>query len=117
MPTAKEHRAQAEHNEFFVATLQNPFWDWAVTATFYAALHYVDAFLMTKGIDPEFHPDRNEYVRNDPTLTKIRSNYRQLQNDSRSARYDVVPYSQEDVRLLQEELKAIKNLLSPLIPR
>jgi uncharacterized protein (UPF0332 family) len=117
LSTPQQHRAQAEHNEFFVSTLQNPFWDWAVTGTFYAALQYVDAFLMSKGIDPENHPERNDYVRNDPTLRGIRSNYRELQTNSRNARYDVVSFSQDDVQSLQEELKAIKSLLIPLIPR
>ena len=118
MPTGQKHRAQAEHNQFFVDELDNPFWDWAATGTFYAAVHYVDGFLISKGIDPIDHTERNEYVRTDPTLAKIKDNYRELYVQSRNARYDLVPFTKEDIRLLRElELKPIKDLLDPLIPK
>lgn len=118
MPTAKEHRAKAEENEFFVSGLDNPFWDWAVTGTFYEALHYVDSFLMTRNVDPNGHCDRNEIVESDATLSKIWPEYQQLYQDSKLARYECHPFSKEDVRVLRESyLKPIKDLLLPLVPK
>jgi hypothetical protein len=118
LPTPKEHRTQAEQNEFFVSQLGNPFWDWAVTGTFYEALHYVDGFLMMKGVDPPRHADRNHIVESDPMLSKIWPEYSQLYNDSKLARYECHEFSRDEVRLLRENyLKPIKELLNPLIPK
>jgi uncharacterized protein (UPF0332 family) len=118
LPTPKEHREQAEHNEFFVSGLDNPFWDWAVAGTFYAALHYVDSFLMMKGIDPPRHKDRNPIVETDPTLSKIWLEYSQLYNDSKLARYEIHQFNKEEVRLLIDNyLKPIKELIVPLLPK
>lgn len=118
MPTSKEHREKAEHNEFFVSGLDNPFWDWAVTGTFYEALHYVDGFLITKGVDAPRHSERNSIVEKDATLGQIWPEYSQLYNDSKMARYECHEFTQEDVRLLRNAyLKPIKDLISPLLPR
>ncbi len=101
-----------------MSELDNPFWDWAVTGTFYAALHYVDGFLLTQGIDPPRHSDRNHYLESDQTLGKIWPNYSQLYNDSKLARYEIHKFSKDDVRLLIDNyLKTIKDLLNPLIPK
>ena len=118
MPTPQEHRSQAEQNEFFVSQLDNPFWDWAVTGTFYEALHYVDAFLKTKGIDPPRHADRNNEVEKDATLSKVWMEYKQLYDDSKLARYECHRFDRDEVRLLRDNyLNPIKDLLKPLIPR
>jgi uncharacterized protein (UPF0332 family) len=118
LPTAKEHREQAEHNEFFVSELDNPFWDWAVAGTFYAALHYVDGFLMLSGIDPPRHSDRNSIIESNPTLSKIWLEYKQLYNDSKLARYEIHKFTQEDVRLLRDSyFKPIKDYLIPRLPK
>jgi uncharacterized protein (UPF0332 family) len=118
LPTAKEHREQAEHNEFFVSELENPFWDWAVTGTFYAALHYVQGFLILSGRDPDKHSDRNFIIQNDPILSKIWLEYRQLYNDSKLARYKIQKFTQEDVRLLRDnDFKTVKDYLVPMLPK
>lgn len=118
MSTAKEHREQAEHNEFFVSNLDNPFWDWAVTGTFYAALHYVDGFLMLRGDNPPGHAERNYTIQNDPALSKIWFEYKQLYNDSKLARYEIHKFSQAEVRLLQDNyLKPVRDLLKPMLPK
>jgi hypothetical protein len=118
LSTPQRHREQAEHNEFFVESLNNPFWDWAVVGTFYEALHYVDGFLMTKGVDPPRQAERNSIVATDSTLVKIWPEYQQLYNDSKLARYECHTFDQNAVRVLRESyLKPIKDLLNPLIPK
>ena len=54
---AKEvHVAQARHNEELAAKLVDdpPFHDWGVTAAFYAAIHFVEAWLFDR---PERHTE------------------------------------------------------------
>lgn len=116
MPNQTEHRGKAEDNEYFVASLQNPFWDWAVTGTFYAALHYVDAYLATKHIDPPTHVIRNGLVKSQAALTPLWGDYRELLNESRTARYDAgTTMTHGDVTRLQANLNAIKAVILPLI--
>jgi hypothetical protein len=53
------HFRQGEHNEGLARTLAGDatFADWAIVAAFYAALHYIDAQLISNlGIDPERGP-------------------------------------------------------------
>ena len=116
MPTKSEHREKASQNEFFVSSLGNPFWDWAVVGVFYAALHYVEAYLATKNIHSGSHPLRDSHVQRDPSLRAIYAKYRELKDESRDARYDAaVIFSQADVKRLQANLDTIKNLINPLL--
>lgn len=54
MPDKRSHLAQANHNDQFARKLVNngegPH-DWAVTVTFYAALHYLESWLIGRGVD------------------------------------------------------------------
>ena len=85
---------------------------------FYAALHYIDAFLMMRGTDPPRHMDRNDIVETDPTLSKIWPEYSQLYTDSKLARYEIHKFTREDVRLLLDNyLKPIRDLVTPLLPK
>ncbi len=115
MPTTPEHKAKADQNEFFVSTLGNPFWDWAVAGTFYTALHYVEAYLATKKIHSPSHPVRDSHIQKDNTLKVIYADYRELKDESRAARYDVIPFTQDDVKRLQKNLAAVKNVVAPFI--
>jgi uncharacterized protein (UPF0332 family) len=87
-----------------------------VTGTFYAALHYVDAYLATKRIDPATHVIRNSFVKNEAVLNPLWGDYRELLNESRTARYDAgTTITQADVTRLQNNLNAIKAVVLPLI--
>ena len=62
MPSEQEHMDKARHNEAFVQSLGIPtttFLDWAVTGIFYAALHYVEAFLATQRVHSPSHRSRD----------------------------------------------------------
>jgi type IV secretory pathway VirB3-like protein len=119
VPTKEEHKAKAVHNETFVATLKDPYWDWAVTGMFYAAVHYVMAYLATQGIHPVLHHVRNSHIHRDPKLNSIYIDYRELQNNSEDARYmERVPataFTQQDVTRLTVCLNKIKQIILPLI--
>ena len=93
MPTLNQHLSQAESNERFaesIAALPARFPDWEITALFYSALHYVDAFLSTQGIHPRNHDSRIESMK-----LYIRSweDYRHLYRLSLAARYNMASFT------------------------
>ena len=96
MPTVQEHRLQAERNEELVAaitTLPERFPEWEVTALFYSALHYVDAFLVAQGLNPGNHHRRSTLA---GELTNIGTEYQDLFELSMDARYRLVEFSTND---------------------
>jgi len=120
--TKDEHREKAEHNEFLVSTLNNPFWDWRITATFYAALHYVESYFAAKSIK---HPITRPHQKPSHTtrlplvgthLRAIYKDYEDLYNDSRDARYEAdLTLTQKEAQQSEKQLAAIKALILPVI--
>jgi len=115
LPTKADHKAKAEHNEYFVSTLGNPFFDWQATALFYSALQYIQAYFVAKGVNPPptSHTMRNNHVSADSKLTNIYVDYRELQDESRTARYGCGFPTQTDITRLQANLATIKALVMP----
>ncbi len=119
MASVVEHLAQARHNEAFLASLDlptTPYLDWAVTAIFYAALHYLRGLLARHHVtnisrygemDTAF--DRLAVLRGNPG---IYIDYRQLKDDSRAARYNMwrPPYG-EVVDFRDGELRRIRDFV------
>jgi len=110
------HVRQAEHNEtFYSQLLTTEFLDWAVTAIFYSALHYVDGYLATKNINPKFaHPPTHEVrtplVGRESNLRHIWPQYRRLKDKSEAARYRIKHFTQGEVEGLKEnEFEVIKS--------
>ena len=99
MTLVDEHIAKAEKNERLCDSLiGTEFNDWALTALFYVALHYVDAyFTMVSGDTPESHRDRNIRIRRETALDGIRNQYMSLYVLSIQARYELGTISQSDV--------------------
>jgi len=88
---------KAEHNINLAKTLvgMNRFSDWAITSSFYAALHYVNAHACKRNIRFEAiqkqvspHTMRRRYVRK--YLKSLYTKYERLFQESLNARYD--PY-------------------------
>lgn len=94
MPDGVSHIRQAEHNErlyIHLTTLGTVYRDWQTTTLFYAALHYVDAWLagpavLPQGLHPRSHETRQETVF--LFLRSIHEDYRKLEYASRDARYN-----------------------------
>ena len=119
MPSTPQHRAKAENNEFLISELDNPFWDWAITATFYTALHYVEAYFANRipALHPATHQMRDNYINSDVKLRPIYVDYRQLEDESRDARYDAsIDLTQSDATQAKRNLERIKNVIVPLLP-
>ena len=118
MSTSEQHRDKAANNEFLRDQLNNPFWDWAVTVTFYAALHYVEAYFAKKkpALHSKDHKMRDSYIRRDAVLGPLYRKYVDLKQESHDARYQAhIVITQSDVTRVQPHLEAIKKALLPLI--
>lgn len=102
MPARDEHLQKAGHNESFVSSFNldsTLFLDWVVTGIFYAALHYVDAYLARNNYHPKFHAQRNALILKDSNLgSAIWQSYRDFQDDSWGARYKMQEFTAHEVR-------------------
>lgn len=126
-PTARkvpEYLQQAARNLAFaqyVRANKIDHLDWAATALFYAAVHYVNAYFVKYGFpiprrhtsrDPK-QPGRTNIVQQDPTLSMIYPFYRHLDDESRDARYELKIISQIDYdAVLLPKLEKIKNFVT-----
>lgn len=65
-------------------------YDWVAVIAFYAAVHYVNAYLweMDNHYSPENHRERAEKIDNLPDLRLIRAHYRRLNRLGYNARYN-----------------------------
>lgn len=89
MSIADDHIERAEKNEAFALAL-NPAdhfqVDWAVTALFYAAVHYIDAYLLSHELArPRTHVKRDGRIRDLSDLVAIWPDYRRLKDMSLAA--------------------------------
>jgi hypothetical protein len=115
--TKDEHKDKAEQNEQLAATFPVSVCgtEWAITAIFYAALHYVDAYFALQGRSYIGHASRNKQVSLDPALCVISDEYKNLYNLSRDARYEVMRLQPGHLTYALNQLDAIKKVICPLL--
>lgn len=119
MPNSTDHTLQAKHNEEFYQVIdKNVYSDWAMTVLFYAALHYIDAFLGQVSIHPGGHDTRDHEVSSRKELRPIYGQYRHLKNRSRNARYycNTTFTPKELQQCYGGDLAAISKTILRLIP-
>jgi hypothetical protein len=115
MPAAETHRACAAYNEEFYAKLdQTVDGGWAVTALFYSALHYVDAFLAEReNAHPGDHGERDRMIKANHTTDGVRNHYRRLQDKSRDARYNGGTFTPATIRtLFNSDFEVVKRAVN-----
>ena len=119
MPQKQDHVAKAKHDEEFVSSLDlatSPYLDWAITALFYSALHYVEAYFATMKRHSPDHRTRDSAIQRDSKIRGIYNDYSELKNFSINARYYMIPFSESDLRKnLLGRLANIKTRISPLL--
>jgi len=120
MPDWPIHLNQARHNETCYSSIDIiAFGDWAMTVLFYAALHYIDAWLdYYAGLsDPGGHDIRDAQLRSQSMLREIYPQYSRLKNRSRNARYFAVRFSGDEVsRAETEDLAVIRTRIVSQLP-
>jgi hypothetical protein len=104
MPSRSEHLEQARKNLAHAERLLREWGadetavQWAVTATFYSAVHLIDAYLADFGVHPRNHEHRALLLQTAPDDLYVA--YRSLYDASRQARYDVRRFRPDQVGLL-----------------
>lgn len=103
MTTREQHEQQARDNLDLYEQLaeENRHLDWELTSLFYAALHYVDAFLLPD--DPHSHRRRNQCILARAELRSVYPSYRLLQDRSRDTRYECFDPTTKQLRWYRTE--------------
>ena len=85
---------QVIHNLKFLNYLEvscpNQYADWKITVAFYIAVHYIDAYYISRNIKIRSHENRNKEMNsgNFPFVYDIYSEYGFLYGSSRASRYN-----------------------------
>lgn len=117
-PTRQQHIDQANANEQLSHRLQSTDPEWALTTLFYAAVHWMSAYLGDIGLYPTTHALRRIDINRRPELARVRRRYFFLQAKSVAARYDCVPFSAQDVaRIRAVHFVPLKQALQALLIR
>jgi hypothetical protein len=119
VPTRDEHVEKAEGNETFATTLPSDTQaaiDWTLVVLFYAAVHYVEAYLDKHwGVHVRSHTTRDKYFGKEANLRKIFSPYSHLKFYGYNARYEVSGFTAADTQDATKDLADIKKHLMPLL--
>jgi hypothetical protein len=121
-----EHLTQWAHNRKFIETIPPEFYDWAVTATLYTAMHAVEALLTADGArDRSSHQDRFRVLQSAQRYDQVYKHYRVLYDLAHVTRYSATPKRWVSADKLQGELihgllypieKSVRKLLGQLNP-
>jgi hypothetical protein len=117
VPDRSAHLAKAAQCEAFARWLEsagNARREWEAVAIFYAALHYIDAYLATHGFHLADHAARRGYVGRVAALRPITGPYRHLYDLSQAARYRDVALQPSDVPSCWQDLARIKQEMHSL---
>lgn len=120
MPTKDEHVTWAAHDRAFRTSFDlstTPFVNWVVTGIFYEAVHWVEAFLATKGYNSGSHRQRSwAMLLFVSELGPIQTDYDTLKLDSEKSRYECYEHTGQQVREeLVPLLNSIKSHISALL--
>lgn len=100
MPKQAAHLKQAQQNRALITRLDpatTPHLDWVVTITFYAALHLIEAWFATKGLHFVSHENRDNWGGKVKELRRVWQLYKELEFQSRQARYQCVRWNRSFV--------------------
>lgn len=119
MPTRDEHVKKAQGNETFAASIapntQTEI-DWTLVVLFYAAVHYVEAYLYKQwGQHVRSHTTRDKYFGKEASLKKIFAPYSHLKFYGYNARYEVSTFTAVDTQEAAKYLSEIKAQILPLL--
>jgi len=82
---------------------------------FYAAMHYVEAYLATVGQHLRSHTTRDNFVGRDARLRRIYSEYQDLKYYGYNARYEMQTFNAADVADATADLTTVKSHIIKLL--
>lgn len=109
-----ENRAVARLLAIQQAELANAARRWAAISAFYAAVHYVNAWLWEQfQIEPRDHTERRTFVMTVATFKPVAIAYARLQDQGYDARYRIGYHvSSSDLNdLIERDLQAIRGVV------
>jgi hypothetical protein len=112
MPREDEHHLKATRNEAFAESLDlsDPVKEnWAVVATFYAALHYVEAYFARYNVTCGKHDERFRQFMGDDRIKHAFSSYKYLYDLSLTARYYCSGLPDKPYTMARPRLAAVKK--------
>lgn len=133
MPPRQPHVDRAAQNEGFFLSLPlatTPYLDWAVVSLYYAALHWLEAFLADYnapigthqpnpnggGHHPRRRGERTRAISHVAALSPIFASYQELHDRAEDARYNLLPFTDTHVQTLyQTEYLTVRNHIQPLL--
>ena len=101
MPLKEKHLTQAHSDRRFWESHNldtTPFRDWVVAAIFYEAVHWVEAYLATKGDHSNTHGQRSHAMQRYGDLDAVLADYDVLKAESENARYNCYQHSADAIR-------------------
>jgi hypothetical protein len=102
LATEEQHLAQFEHNEQIARRLSEAAdYDWAVIASFYAALHLVQAYFERTGIRADSHRQRGREILRLDALQGVFEAYTILRQYSEQCRYECRRVSMTEYEAIQ----------------
>ena len=119
MPSKDQHVKKAIDNEEFASNLGDDTQasiNWKLVVFFYAALHYVEAYLAKQhNMHLRLHTTRDSEVSREANLKKIRKQYAHLKFYGFNARYEVDQFTAKDTIDAAAYLAQIRNAIAPLL--
>jgi hypothetical protein len=117
-PTASDHVGKADENKKFglgMNATHPTSAGWALTALFYSALHYTEAYFFNSSVSLQNHVKRNNAIKFDPKLKIIFPHYKYLFDYSFNARYRLNRYGKADVDKAKPSLDAVERHIKGLL--
>lgn len=119
--TRDEHLTKSEQNQVFASSIDTSSpagIAWVITIKFYAALHIVQAYFVSRtGKAPTMHANRATAIERDMSISGAYDDYRELQDISRSARYDCSDLQLGHLKFADECFASIKSIVGIHLPR
>ena len=99
MASVEEYVLQAKRKESIADYMaRGGFYDWAITALFYAALNLMQAYFLERQVEATSHYERRVRILNDPGLRSISTPYNSLKIGSERSRYECLLSNEREYR-------------------
>jgi hypothetical protein len=118
VPSKDEHIKKAQGNETFAGLIKpdnQTQVDWTLVILFYAAVHYVEAYLDRYNQHLRSHTTRDKYLGKEKNLKKIFKPYSHLKYFGYNARYEMCDFKAQDTQEATKYLADLKKILLPLL--
>lgn len=119
LPNNDAHFSKGQENQRFAEGIQADAGrcerEWGVIIRFYAALHFIEAYLSTKSAGTTSHTARRRAIRTRTELARLEDPYNDLYNLGSNARYLVLPCPTEHVFKAHELLLKIRKEIEGLL--